>query len=210
LIEEIRRFADECDYLWLFEIDHFRNNYVQEIRKRWKPSRIFLGRNSVMRVALGATVESEYRPGLHTIAALLEGNVGLLFTSDAPHVVTEWFASYTRPDFARTGNLATQTVIMPAGPIVLTDGDQAPHNFESNFRKLGVPTTLQKGIPTLAEPYTVCRKGQKLSPEQINILKLLGSMLATFQLRPRTCLILATGALIHAEDVESTEVAIAS
>jgi hypothetical protein len=48
-------------------------------------------------------------------AQLLVGDAGLLFTSKEPHVVTDWFATYSKPDFARTGNPATRTVTMPAG-----------------------------------------------------------------------------------------------
>lgn len=39
LIDEVRSLADSSDYVWLFSIEHFRNQHLQEIRKAWKPSR---------------------------------------------------------------------------------------------------------------------------------------------------------------------------
>jgi len=35
------------------------------------------------------------------------------------------------------------------------------------------------GVPTLDAPYTVCKKGDKLKPDQVNVIKLLGQLLAT-------------------------------
>lgn len=92
-----------------------------------------------MRKALGATVEDECRLGVHKIAnvrlvvppplllvakttvlrshiQLLEGNVGLLFTDETPKVVTEWFASFKRADYARSGNVVSETFTLPSGP----------------------------------------------------------------------------------------------
>lgn len=46
---------------------------------------------------------------------MLEGSRGLLFTNETPDVVTDWFESFKRQDFARTGNTATETFELPAG-----------------------------------------------------------------------------------------------
>ena len=62
---------------------------------------------------------------------------------------------------------------------MLSDEDKAPHNLEPSFRKLGVPTKLIRGVPTIDEPFTVCQAGDKLKADQVNILKILGRMLAT-------------------------------
>ena len=77
--------------------------------------RICLGRNAVMRKALGATIESEHKTGTSFIASKLEGDVGLLFTNEEAKVVTEWFETYQVPDFARAGNEATEDFVLPAG-----------------------------------------------------------------------------------------------
>jgi len=86
-----------------------------------------------MRKALGATVEDECRLGAHKIANVrsptpvpvrrltnsngqqLEGNIGLLFTNEEPEVVTDWFHSFKKADFARSGNVAPETFTLPAG-----------------------------------------------------------------------------------------------
>ena len=68
-----------------------------------------------MRKALGATLESEHKPGTSSIANQLDGDVGLLFTNEEPEIVTEWFTTYKVPDYARAGNEATEDFVLPAG-----------------------------------------------------------------------------------------------
>lgn len=68
-----------------------------------------------MRKALGNSVEEEHKEGTSQIAALLEGDVGLLFTDEEPKVVTEWFETFKVPDYARAGNIATDDFVIPEG-----------------------------------------------------------------------------------------------
>ena len=48
---------------------------------------------------------------------MLEGDVGLLFTNEEPNVVTEWFESFKRADYARSGNKVEHTFELPAGTV---------------------------------------------------------------------------------------------
>lgn len=50
-----------------------------------------------------------------------------------------------------------------------------------------MPTKLERGIVTLIGDYTVCEKGQTLTPEQAKILKLIGKSLATFKVNVECC-----------------------
>lgn len=86
---------------------------IMVLTHRW--NRILLGRNSVIRKALGSTPESEHLPNSSKIAAALEGDVGLLFTDEDQVTVEEWFESYKKPDFARAGNIALEGFVVPEG-----------------------------------------------------------------------------------------------
>ena len=109
---------------------------------------------------------------------MLEGSRGLLFTDEAPDVVSEWFASFQKADFARTGNKATETFSLPLGPVLIND-EPAAHSLEPQLRKLGLSTSLLRGVPTLTAPHTVCTEGDTLNPNQVNLLKLFGKTYAT-------------------------------
>lgn len=46
---------------------------------------------------------------------MLEGSVGLLFTNEQPKIVTEYFESFKKADFARSGNKVEETFELAAG-----------------------------------------------------------------------------------------------
>lgn len=67
--------------------------------------------------------------------------------------------------------------------------DVAPHSMEPQFRKLGMPTSLVKGVPTLKNgEYVVCKKGDKLKVDQAHLLKLFGKPMATVSYHSLTLL----------------------
>ena len=55
--------------------------------------------------------------------------------------VFRYFSKHSESDFARAGNMATETVTLQPGPL-----EQFPFNMEPYLRSLGLPTTLQKGF----------------------------------------------------------------
>ena len=155
-----------------------------------------------MAKGIGTTPEEEHKPGLHKLAQvrspvflsqvktaysplqLIKGQVGLLFTDSEPSEVTEWFDDFKQPEFARAGNIATRTVILPVGPVMQRHSDPPepfPHNEDPQLRKLGLATTMNRGVPTLNAPHKICEKGKPLTAEQAQLLKLIGERLAVFR-----------------------------
>nr|GAT43625.1 predicted protein [Mycena chlorophos] len=185
LMKELQENAEKWKYCWLFQVGAMRNTHLKTVRKLWKDSaRIFFGRSAVMAKALGATPEEECRMGISKLAKQIQGQVGLLFTDSEPDEVLEWFADFQQPDFARAGNIAARTVVLPAGPVMRTYSDPPepfPHNEEPQLRKLGLSTYMNKGVPSLHNPHTLCEKGKKLSSEQAQLLKLIGEKMVVFR-----------------------------
>lgn len=163
-----------------------RNNHLKEVRQLWKGSKIFFGKLKVLALALGMTEEEEVRTGISGISQRLSGDVGLLFTDSPPAEVLDWFKDYQRVDFIRGGAKATETVALPAGPVMARSSppDTLPHPVEPQLRKLGMPTELKRGIPTLLQDFNVCKKGEVLSSNQAQILKHLLIHMAAFKLIP--------------------------
>lgn len=177
LVSDVQQCIDEYAFVYIFSVQNMRNAKLKEVRTHWRRSRFFFGKNKVMARAFGRDAAEEYRPGLSKIAEALTGNVGVFFTNQSQQTVTEWFAQYGEADYARSGNLATDTVVIPEGP-----KPEFSHTMEPQLRKLGLPTVLKRGIVTLERAYTVCKKGEALTPEQARVLKLFGHQQATFQL----------------------------
>lgn len=101
----------------------------------------------------------------------------MLFTERSKENILEWAKDYWALEYARGGFKATETVILPEGPM-----EEFSHSIEPHLRKLGMPTKLEKGIVTLFKSYTVCEEGKVLTPEQARILKLIAKPMAEFRL----------------------------
>jgi mRNA turnover protein 4 len=127
--------------------------------------RFLFGKNKIVSLAFGRSIESEYKENLHKICPYLSGDVGLLFTNSTKDEVIEYFRTYSCPDFARSGNIATDDSVIQAGSLT-----QFQHTMEPQLRQLGMHTSLVKGVVTLDTDHTICKKGDKLSPEQARLL----------------------------------------
>jgi len=178
LVNEIHECADEYARIFVFRVDNMRNAKLKELRTEMRFSRFFFGKNKIMSIALGRTESEEYKEGLAKISSALSGQCGLLFTNQTRDEVVKYFDTYRERDFARTGDVATETVQLYAGPL-----GQFPHNLEPYLRELGMPTSLQKGVVTLLQDFEVCHDGEPLTSEQARILKLLDNRMAEFRVK---------------------------
>ncbi|KAF9533221.1 ribosomal protein L10-domain-containing protein [Crepidotus variabilis] len=185
LMNEVQASSEKWKYCWLFEVGSMRNAHLKTVRNLWKDSaRMFFGRSAVMAKALGTTPEEEHKDGLSKLASQIKGQVGLLFTNTEPQEVIEWFADFQQPDYARAGNAASRTVTLPVGPVMRHFSDPPepfPHNEEPQLRKLGLTTSMVKGVPTLTATHELCKKGKTLTSEQAQLLKLTGLKMVTFR-----------------------------
>jgi len=177
LLEEVRSCVDTYANVFVFSVNDMRNSKMKNVREQWKHSRFFIGKNKIMAMAFGRTVEEEYKPNLHKIGQAIRGQRGLLFSNKPTEEVVSWFRSYSEGDFARSGNVSTEDVTLSEGPLPMF-----PHNLEPYLRQLGLPTSLVKGQIHLIKEHEVCKSGDVLTPESAKILKLLGYEMAEFHI----------------------------
>ena len=168
---------EKYDSVYLFSVFNMRNTLLKEVRGEWRDSRFFFGKNRIMQLGLGNSESTEVEKDLHKLSKRITNQCGLLFTSRDKAEVLKWFEDYSELDYARSGFRATETVTIEAGP-----QEEFCHSIEPHIRKLGLPSKLDKGMVVLYKDYTVCKKGQILTPEQAKILKLIAKPIATFRL----------------------------
>ncbi|KAL1415346.1 hypothetical protein MTO96_029494 [Rhipicephalus appendiculatus] len=177
LIQEVRDAFEKYDKVFVYSVSNMRNSKLKDVRQEWKDSRFYFGKNKVMSVALGRFIDEDHRENLHKVSERLRGQCGLFFTNAPKEKVLQWFNDYSDPDYARAGFRATERVFLDQGPL-----PQFQHSLEPHLRRLGLPTSLQKGVVTLVKDHEVCKEGEVLKPEQASILKLLGVKMATFKI----------------------------
>ncbi|KAF4747993.1 mRNA turnover 4, partial [Perkinsus olseni] len=122
--------------------------------------------------------ESESQDGIHALSAHVSGEVGLLLTDMTAEQVTDILANHEQANFARSGCISTADITLEAGDDALS---RFPHSQEPFLRKLGLPTLLVNGKIRLMGDYEVCKTGKALTPEQCQLVKLLGIPMAVFR-----------------------------
>ncbi|KAJ2788068.1 mRNA turnover and ribosome assembly protein, partial [Coemansia helicoidea] len=183
VMKNVREAVKDYEYVWVFSVDHMRNQYLKEFRKKMSTSRFFLGKNRVMARALGNTPEEELEDGLHNISEALVGDVGLLFTNLGIDETRKKLEEFEANVYPRSGNLADYRVVVSAGEVVRGYTDEPfPNNMEPQLRELGMPTLLKQGKIMLNSDYVICNKGDKLTPQQAHLLKHFWEKMAVFKI----------------------------
>lgn len=178
LINKIRDALNDYTDVYTFTLSNIRTNILQQIREERKAdSRLFLGNNKLIMVALGRDEETSARPNLHKLCKFLVGTCGLLFTNLPKKEVKSYFASVGAQVFARTGQTAKSLLALPAGPL-----PQFPHSMFDHLSRLGLPIKLDKGVIVLLQDTTVCEPNDTLSAEAAQLLKLFGIQSAEFRI----------------------------
>jgi mRNA turnover protein 4 len=186
VVQDIRSAVDDHESIFLFSYENMRSNLFKKVRMDFrepdmegKSSRIFLGKNKLMQIALGKTPEDEYADNLRAMSKHVTGSVGLLMTSKSREEVVRYFAELAEEDFARAGSIAPKQVVVTNEMMY-----NFPVSMVEQFRKLGMPIEVDTGKLVLIgnrKEYVVCKEGQELSVEACKILFQFGIKLSEFK-----------------------------
>lgn len=187
VVQEIRASIDDHDSIFLFSYENMRSHLFKKVRMDFrepdmegKSSRIFLGKNKLMQIALGRTPEDEYGDNLRAMSKHVKGSVGLLVTSKSNEEVKSYFANLAEDDFARAGSISPKKIVVNNDMLY-----NFPVSMVEQFRKLGMPVDVKNGKIVLMggkEEYVVCDEGQSLSVEACKILVQFGIKVSEFRL----------------------------
>jgi len=178
VVADLRQCLREYSNVFVLSVDNVRNNFLQDLRVRFRGSRFFFGKNAVMQVAIGRDESTEQFPGMHKFAETIHGKCCLFFTNEKKEFILEFFKDYAVLDYARSGFVPTETIVLPRGTIDM------PFSLEPRLRQLGLPTLLSEGVINLLADYKVCEAGIPLSPESARLLKLLDRKMSQFRAQP--------------------------
>lgn len=67
IVQDVRSCAEKYNSIYVFTVRNMRNVNMKEVKEQWKPSRFFFGKNKVIAIGLGRTVEEEVQDGLHKV-----------------------------------------------------------------------------------------------------------------------------------------------
>mmetsp|Transcript_4168 Transcript_4168/g.6761 ORF Transcript_4168/g.6761 Transcript_4168/m.6761 type:complete len:232 (+) Transcript_4168:16-711(+) len=178
IVEDIRDNVDDYKHLFVFCVHNMRTEKMNRIRAQFRDtSRIYMAKNKLMQIALGRTPEEECKQNISAVCDHIIGKCGIMLTNSDKQEVLDYFAEMAELDFARSGFVATQEISFDEGPL-----PQFVHTMEPYLRKLGMPVKLNRGVIELEQSFTVCKKGETLTPDQAQMLKLMNIKLADFKI----------------------------
>ena len=182
-IQQVRDALDNHDAVYLFNYENMRSNKFKDVRLEFRnDSRIFLGKNKLLQIALGRTPEEEYSDNLrHVAERIVGGSVGLLMTSKPDNEVQGYFESLSEPDYARAGARSVAEVTVTEDKM-----SKFPVSMMEQLRKLGMPVEIKKGKVVFRdgqEKYRLCKKDEVLSAEQCKLLKHFEIKLVNFEVK---------------------------
>uniref|UniRef100_A0A6U4IQ12 Ribosome assembly factor mrt4 n=1 Tax=Hemiselmis andersenii TaxID=464988 RepID=A0A6U4IQ12_HEMAN len=177
LVQNVSEALDKYESIYVFKFDNLRASTLKNLRQLHREDRYFMGKNKIMQLALGRTPEEEPKENLHQLSQHLSGSSGLFCTSRPRKHIIDFFKKFVETDFARGGTPATVTHTIPAGPLPFQ------HTMVDQLRKLGLPVMLKTGVVTCERDHKVCTKGTPLTPEQAQVLKLLGVKTCEFRVQ---------------------------
>jgi len=168
--------------VYVFRHVNMRNASLKALRDELQESsRFLLGSTKVLKVGLGKTDSEAYHENLHLVSERMVGNSGLFFTNLPHKEVVSKFDDFEELDYARPGAKATQTFVVPEGP-VQGPGGPFPHTLEPTLRNHGLPTKLNKGMIEAVSEHTVCKEGAKLSADQAALCRHFDLKMAKFKM----------------------------
>ena len=184
IVTAVRESVDTFDNTFVFAYDNMRSNKFKDVRMEFRDSRIFMGKNKLLQLALGRTPEDEYQENMRHASKLCSGSVGLLMTNRPKKEVVTYFQNLSSEDFARAGVEADRTVTLSQEEVSIH-----PVSMVEQFRKLGLPVQVLEGKVSLlnGKSYQVCKKGSVLSAEACKILVHFGIKLAVFKINLKCC-----------------------
>jgi len=139
IVETILECLDTYSHVYVFSMDNMRTSIVKELRQKFAEDRFVMGKQTVMAIGVGRNPEEEPRDNLHKLSEHLNGTAGLLFSNRKQKDVVSFFKSFSEPEYATGGTIATSDYVIPQGPVAFQ------HTMADPLRKLGLPVMLKNG-----------------------------------------------------------------
>lgn len=177
--KEIRDSLPTFQRVYVLQFSNTGAEHLADIRRNFRNSTLFLGKKSTINYAFGMTRETEAVPGISNLNSYLGQNTGIFLTNEAHETVTSFFQGLTCSDYANTGDIATETFVVPEGPL-----PQFQFSMDSFLRELGLPVKLDNMTIFCVRDYTVCTAGEPLTKNAASLLKQFQHPTGEFSVRP--------------------------
>ena len=106
--------------------------------------------------------------GIKELREKLQGESAILLTNDNPFRIYKIIEKIKSPASAKTGDIAPSDIEVKAGPT-----DLAPGPAITALQKVGLKTKVDAGKIAVISDKVVCKKGEKITPDMVNVFAML-------------------------------------
>ena len=106
--------------------------------------------------------------GIDKLEKYLKGELSLILTNENPFKLYKYLKKNKTPAAAKAGQVATKDILIEKGPTQFSPGPAI-----STLQKIGLKTTVQNGKIAILKDKVVCKKGEEITPEMVDVFSLL-------------------------------------
>lgn len=162
-VEEIKKLLHQHKVLGVANLQKVRAAQLQEVKKKLKDmASIHVIKNTLMKRAVA---ESQDKPGFEKVQSLLDGPNIFLFTDLNPFRLSLLLEKGKVKATAKSGDIASMDVIVPAGNTGLPPGP-----IISQLGSVGLPTRIEAGSVWVSKDTLVAKKGDLIDARLASVL----------------------------------------
>lgn len=161
--ERLKVLLAEYKNILVCEIDFVGSNQMQQIRIALRGRAIVLmGKNTIIRKVVRDLATTNQK--MAALLPLIAGNVGFVFTNEELSPIRAVIQANKVPAAAKTGTLAPNAVVVPAGPTGLDPGQT------SFFQALEISTKIMRGSIEILDDVQLVKEGEKVTASHVGLL----------------------------------------
>jgi len=173
-VERVHRLIEDNKRILFVHCDNVGSAQMANIRRAIRGrAEMLMGKNTLIRKAMDLFMEKNPGHPIQPIIDTIRGNIGLIFTNIDLTVIRDVIEENRVPAPARSGAIAPNDVVVPAGSTGLGPDSTA------FFQSLDIATKISRGQVEIISPVHLLRTGDKVNPGQ-------AALLAKLDIRPFT------------------------
>jgi len=162
-VAKLNEYLNEYKNIIIVQVDHVGSNQMQKVRVALRGKAVVLmGKNTIIRKIVREHIARN--PALENLLPYVFGNMGFVFTNGDLAVVRKIIVDNKVPAAAKSGTVAPNEVIVPAGSTGMDPGQTA------FFQALNIATKIVKGAIEIINPVTLIKVGDKVTSSHVALL----------------------------------------
>jgi len=166
-VAKLNEYLVEYKNIIIVQVDNVGSNQMQKVRLALRGKAVVLmGKNTIIRKIVREHIPKN--PQLENLLPYVFGNMGFVFTNGDLSVIRKIIVDNKVPASAKSGSVAPNEVVVPAGSTGMDPGQTA------FFQALNIATKIVKGAIEIITPVTLLKVGDKVSASHVALLDKLG------------------------------------